>query len=83
VALTPREKDRVRMARPKTTNPRHYQRRVMGIQRRKSGVSSTKSIGSILLGATFISIVPTTPTSNEGEKEAGINNAVAGYRAAG
>jgi hypothetical protein len=30
VALTPREKDRERMANPRTTSPSHKQRRVMG-----------------------------------------------------
>jgi hypothetical protein len=54
VALTPREKDRERMASPRTTSPSHQQRRVMGSQRRtlESGVSSTKSLGTILMNVT-------------------------------
>jgi hypothetical protein len=54
VALTPRPKDRERMANPKITSPIHQQIRVMGSQRRtlENGVSSTKSLGKILMNVT-------------------------------
>jgi hypothetical protein len=54
VALTPRPKDRARMASPRITIPSHQQRRVMGSRRRtlESGVSSTKSLGTILMNVT-------------------------------
>jgi hypothetical protein len=54
VALTPKEKDRARMASPRTTSPSHKKRRVMGSRRRtlESGVSSTKSLGTTLMNVT-------------------------------
>jgi hypothetical protein len=54
VALTPRPKDRARMANPRITIPSHQQRRVMGSRRRtlENGVSSTKSLGTILMNVT-------------------------------
>jgi hypothetical protein len=50
VALTPRPKDKERMANPRITIPSHQQRRVMGSQRTlENGVSSIKSLGTILM----------------------------------
>jgi hypothetical protein len=54
VALTPKPKERERMASPRITIPSHQQIRVMGSQRRtlESGVSYTKSLGTILMNVT-------------------------------
>jgi hypothetical protein len=54
VDLNSREKDRERMENPKTTSPSHQKRRVMESRRRKleSGVSSTKSLDTILINIT-------------------------------